>query len=66
MAPVWDRQRDDPESNMGYRPAKMKPVTGDRSGSGGKAGGRKGLTFASVLALSCPRLPVRNLFSGHA
>jgi hypothetical protein len=42
MGLVWGRQRDDPESNMGYRPAKMKPVTGDRSGSGGRAGGRRG------------------------
>jgi hypothetical protein len=42
MGLVCGRQRDDLESNMGYRPAKMKPVTADRSGSGGKAGGRKG------------------------
>jgi hypothetical protein len=42
MRLVWGRQRDDPESNMGYRPAKMNPVTADRSGSGGTAGGRKG------------------------
>jgi hypothetical protein len=38
----------------GYRPAKMNPVTADRSGSGGKAGGPKGeafcVTFGHVLS----------------
>ena len=49
-----------PRIKHSYRPAKMKPATADRSGSGGKAGGRKGSAFCVRSAMSCPRLPARD------
>jgi hypothetical protein len=36
MELVWGRRRDGPESNMATALRRLKPVTADRSGSGGK------------------------------